>query len=439
MRRSFALRAALAAAALMLFASLLGAGWVWYAAEQELRQQRDLALVAEAEAMMREYEVLGIAGLAEQARAVARRQGPILVLLQTIDGTPIAGNFPGIRPPVLRGFATFPGGTGDAGVRALGAILPSGLNLILAADLAPITRAATRLAWAPALAAGIAALIALLLGYLAARRIERRLSGVGAAARAIMDGNLSRRLPQAGEGDEFDRLTGTLNTMLGRIEALMQAQRQVTDDIAHDLRTPLARLRQRIESALADARNPEADAATLEDSLAELDQVLATFAALLRIARAESGAPRAEFRHLDLSALVASVAEVYAPAAEEAGRSLACDIAPNLGMDGDGALLRQALANLLDNALVHGGPHVRLRLAAGPVIEVTDDGPGIPPAEREAVTRRFHRLDASRHTPGTGLGLALVAATARLHGGRFEVLGGPGGLGATMRLALAGG
>lgn len=437
-RRSFALRAALGAAGLMLLASLLGAGWVWYAAEQELRAQRDLALAAEAEALIREYEILGVAGLAEQARAVARRQGPILVLLQTIDGIPIAGNFPGVRPPVLRGFATFPGGTADAGVRALGTMLPPGMNLILAAELAPISRAATRLAWAPAFAAGCAAIIALLLGYVAARRIERRIAGVGAAARAIMDGDLTRRLPQAGEGDEFDRLAGTLNTMLGRIEALMQAQRQVTDDIAHDLRTPLARLRQRIESALASARDPDADAATLEESLTELDQVLATFAALLRIARAESGAPRAGFRPIDLSGLVGAVAEAYEAVAEEAGRTLSQDIAPGIGMDGDAALLRQAVANLLDNALVHGGPHVGLRLGPGPVIEVTDDGPGIPPEEREAVTRRFHRLDASRNTPGTGLGLALVAATAKLHGGRFEVLDGPGGWGATMRLTLGG-
>lgn len=436
-RRSFALRAALGAAVLMLLASLLGAGWVWRAADRELRQQHDLALAAEAEALLREYEVFGIAGLAEQARAVARRRGPVLVLLQTLDGTPIAGNFPGIRPPVLRGFATFPGGTGNAGVRALGAVLPNGLNLILAADLGPIARSAEQLAWAPAIAAGCAAAIALLLGYIAARRIERRLARAGTAARAIMDGDLSRRLPVEGRDDEFDRLTTTLNTMLARIEALMQAQRQVTDDIAHDLRTPLARLRQRIEAALAAERGPEADAATLEASLAELDEVLATFRALLRIARAESGAPRTEFREVDLSGLVDQLAEVYVAPAEEAGRSLARNIAPRIAIQGDAALLRQAIANLLDNAIAHGGPHIALSLAAGPVLDVTDDGPGIPREERESVTRRFHRLDASRHTPGTGLGLALVAATARLHGGALEVLDGPGGRGVTMRLTLA--
>ncbi|MGG5818641.1 sensor histidine kinase [Falsiroseomonas sp. HW251] len=435
MRRSFALRASLAAAAVMLVASFLGSGWIGRQAEQALRAQLDLALAAEAESLIREYEALGLQGLAEQTAAYARRRGPVLVLLQAPDGRPLAGGLPVARPPVLRGYATLDATADRPSLRVLGAVLPGGANLLVATELAPVEDAASRLAWGPPVIALAAAALALLLGFLAARRFETRLAGVGRAARAIMDGDLARRLPDSGRGDEFDRLVGTVNTLLGRIEALVAAQRQVTDDIAHDLRTPLSRLRQRLEGALVAAREPSADEATLAAAIAELDAVLATFAALLRIARAESGST-AGFAALDLSALVAGIAETYAAPAEEAGRALTTEIARGIEFRGDAALLRQALANLLDNAILHGGGRVALRLKPGPVIEVADDGPGIPPAEREAVTRRFYRLDSSRHTPGTGLGLALVAAAARLHGGSLRIEDGPGGRGVTAVLDL---
>jgi signal transduction histidine kinase len=436
MRRSFALRAALAAAGVMLVASLLGSGWIWRQAEEALRAQLDLALAAEAESLIREYETFGFAGLSDQASAYARRRGPVLVLLQGPDGSVVAGRLPVARPPLLRGYATLEAAPGRPAMRMLGAVLPNGTNLIVATELAPVERAATALAWAPPIVAAAAAIAALLLGFLSARRLESRLAGVGTAARAIMDGDLARRLPVSGRDDEFDRLVGTVNTLLGRIEALVAAQRQVTDDIAHDLRTPLSRLRQRLEGALAAQRDPAADEATYAEALAELDEVLATFGALLRIARAESGASRDRFAPVDLSALVAALAEAYAAPAEDGGRSLEPDIAPGVTLPGDAALLRQAIANLLDNALLHGGSRIALRLEPGPVISVSDDGPGIPPAEREAVTRRFYRLDSSRGTPGTGLGLALASATARLHGGMLRIEDGPQGVGITAVLDL---
>ncbi|MBY0336644.1 MAG: HAMP domain-containing histidine kinase, partial [Acetobacteraceae bacterium] len=283
-------------------------------------------------------------------------------------------------------------------------------------------------------AAGLAAaLAALLLGFLAARSLESRLQAASASARAIMDGDLARRLPVTGRGDEFDRLAVTVNALLARIEALMRAQRQVTDDIAHDLRSPLSRLRQSLEGALARPRDAEADAATLEAALAELDQVLGSFSALLRIARAESGALRAGFEPVDLSALARAAAELYAPLAEEQGRTLVADIAPGVTLPGDAALLRQAVANLIENALTHGAGRIGLTLTPDRALAVSDEGPGIPTEAREAVTRRFHRLDRSRSTPGTGLGLALVAAAAQAHGGRLE-LSGERGLVATLRL-----
>jgi signal transduction histidine kinase len=259
---------------------------------------------------------------------------------------------------------------------------------------------------------------------LAARRLEVRLAQSGAAARAIMDGDLTRRLPGNPEGDEFDRLGATINLLLGRIEALVAAQRQVTDDIAHDLRTPLSHLRQRLEAAAA---APRTDPSLIEAAIGDLDAVLASFAALLRIARVESGAGRAGFAAVDLSALASMMAETYGAVAEEAGRALEAHIAPGVVVQGDAALLRQALANLLDNAMLHGAGVVRLKLSHGGALMVADDGPGIPQGERDAVLRRFHRLQAAQGRPGSGLGLALVAATARMHGARL-VLGGEQGL-----------
>ena len=250
-------------------------------------------------------------------------------------------------------------------------------------------------------------------------------------AELVTAGALSHRLPQSGRGDEFDRLIATVNAMLTRIESLMQAQRQVTDDIAHDLRGPLQRLRQTLEGAL-----PSADAPTLNAAISELDGVLDTFTALLRIARAEAGA--GAWQDLDLSALVTGVAEAYGPVAEEAGRHFTADISPGIRLHGDPALLQRMLANLLDNALVHGEGAIRVTLHPGPVLVVADQGPGVPAADQEAVLRRFVRLDRSRGTPGTGLGLALVKAAAEAHRGRVALAAAqPDGTGLEVRVDLS--
>ena len=436
-RRSFALRTALAAAAAMLAVSVLGSAWSWLNAERALRQQLDIILAAEADGLLRDYEGFGLTALAGAVDTYSRRRGPLQVLLQAPDGRAVAGRVPD-APARLQGFATLPGVDGGAR-RALGAVLPGGFGLVVAADLAPARQAAAALAWTSPLAALAAAAVALVGGFLAARGLERRLAGVSDAARAVVDGDLARRLPESGRGDEFDRLVGTINAMLARIAALVAAQRQVTDDIAHDLRGPLSRLRQRLEAALAGARDPAADAATLEAAAAELDAVLAAFSGLLRIARAESGADRAAFRDVDLSALVAEMAELYAPAAEDAGRRLTAQVAPGLCLPGDPALLRQMVANLLDNTLAYGGPSITLALQPGPVLDVADDGPGVPPEERERVVQRFYRLDRSRSTPGTGLGLALVAAAAGVHGGSLRLdAAAPDGRGLRARVDLRG-
>jgi signal transduction histidine kinase len=308
-------------------------------------------------------------------------------------------------------------------------VLPGGINLIVAAHLSAAEDAARALAWTPLVAALGAGILALLLGFVAARALERRLASVSDVARLVTAGDLSHRLPQSGRGDEFDRLVATVNAMLERIEALMAAQRQVTDDIAHDLRGPLQRLRQMLEGA--------GDDPVLDAAIAELDTVLETFAALLRIARAEAGAGIRE--DLDLSALVSKVAEAFAPVAEDAGRPFLIEVTPGLRLRGDPALLQRMLANLLDNAMVHGAGAIKVTLSEGPVLVVADEGPGVPPADQEAVLRRFVRLDRSRGTAGTGLGLALVKAAAEAHQGTVELRPArPGGEGLAVRIDLSG-
>ena len=428
--RSFALRTSLGVAAAALLLSLVGAGWGWLRAETALRQELDLVLAGEAEGLIRDYQAIGPEALLDAARVSARRDALLLVLVQTADGQTLAGRIDG-APAALRGFATLrtPGGPP---LRALGALLPGGINLLVAAPLSAAEDAARALAWTPLIAAFGSATVALLLGFVGARALERRLASVSDVAGLLTAGDLSRRLPQSGRGDEFDRLVMTVNAMLTKLEMLVAAQRQVTDDIAHDLRGPLQRLRQGLEEALAGRR----DDPTLTKAIAELDAVLETFAALLRIARAEAGTGTRT--SLDLSALVRSVAEAYAPVAEEAGRAFGIDVAPNLALHGDAALLGRMLANLLDNALAHGSGAVSVSLVAGPVLVVTDEGPGVPAAERDAVLKRFVRLDRSRGTPGTGLGLALVKAAAQAHGG-CVVLGPArsGGRGLAVTVALS--
>lgn len=431
--RSFALRTSLVMAAAALLLSLIGAGWGWLRAETALRQELDLVLAGEAEGLIRDYQLIGPQALIDAARVSVRRDALLLVLVQTADGQTLAGRMDA-APAALLGYATLRA-PGQPPLRALGAVLPGGINLVVAAPLSSADDAARALAWTPLVAALGSGAVALLLGFVAARALERRLASVSNVAGLLTAGDLSRRLPQSGRGDEFDRLVMTVNAMLTKLETLVAAQRQVTDDIAHDLRGPLQRLRQGLEEALASRH----DDPVIDQAITELDAVLQTFAALLRIARAEAGAGARQ--SLDMSALVASVAEAYRPVAEEAGRSFESDIVPDLMMNGDPALLGRMVANLLDNAMTHGAGAIRVALAAGPVLVVADEGPGVPAAERDAVLDRFVRLDHSRATPGTGLGLALVKAAAQAHGG--SVVLGPAqpdghGLAVTVDLHRAG-
>jgi len=270
-------------------------------------------------------------------------------------------------------------------------------------------------------AGGLTLVLAIGGGWLLGSNFVRRIDTIGRTSRAIMEGDLSARVPVRGTNDEIDQLVAGLNAMFDRIQQLLEGLRQVTSDIAHDLRTPLGRLRQHLEDAREHATNTTEYAAATEAAIAEADSLLEIFSALLRIAQIEAGAQRSAFTNVDVSGLMRSIVEAYAPSAEDSQHKLESSIADGITLTGDRQLLAQMVSNLVENALTHtpAGSTVRLALRkTGPVIEieVSDDGPGIPEAERDKVFDRFYRLDRSRTTAGSGLGLALVKAIATLHG-----------------------
>ena len=278
--------------------------------------------------------------------------------------------------------------------------------------------------------------VALSLGFLG------RVDAITRTAEAIIGGNIRRRIPLRGTADDLDRLAGTLNRMLDRITGLMESLRQVSSDIAHDLRTPLGRMRQTLDEARRNAQTTQDYEQAVDRALAEADAILDTFAALLRIAQIESGSRRAGFRSLDLSELVTSVGQTFAPVAEDEGRSLALRVAPALRIVGDRELLTQMLANLVENAIRHTarGAHIDIALSEEggvPVLMVGDDGPGIPPAERANVLQRFYRLERSRTHAGSGLGLSLIAAIVDLHGATMNLDDNAPGLKAVIRFGAA--
>jgi signal transduction histidine kinase len=322
--------------------------------------------------------------------------------------------------------------------------VPGGVALVVGRDVEEqqVFAAAVRRAflWGTA----IVALAGLAGGLLASRALLHRIDSVTQASRTIMAGSLSGRLPVSSAGDEFDRLAEGLNAMLERIERLMIGLREVSDNIAHDLKTPLTRLRNRAETALAAPAGADQRPA-LEQTIEEADGLIRTFNALLAIARLEAGQGSESFAALDLAAVAREAAELYEPVAEEAGFGLDVEVAAAPAVLGDRQLIGQAIGNLIDNAMKYGrtggaaASRILLRIESGGEarIIVADHGPGIPPADRERALKRFVRLEASRSAPGSGLGLSLVAAVARLHGGSLKLEDNRPGLRVIIALPLA--
>ncbi len=306
---------------------------------------------------------------------------------------------------------------------AKGTLLPNGWLLVVAGDLQDSRELAWQLRRFTAFAGLSISLLALVGGLGVGSLFLRRLDETNRAIHRIIRGNFSERLPRFGLSPEFDELTGNLNRMLERIEVLMEGLRQVSTDVAHDLRTPLTRLRHRLEAIQYDA-SPEEIEARVEGCIDQIDDIIRIFASLLRIATLENGKARANFETVDLSGLLARLGAAFTPAIEDDGRRLTVSIAPDVTVLGDRDLIAQAVTNLLENAARHTPMGSTFRLAllepgqgetARIVIE--DDGPGIPEEDRAKVFRRFFRGERSRTTPGSGLGLALVSAIVQLHEG----------------------
>jgi signal transduction histidine kinase len=374
--------------------------------------------------------------IALRERAVREQQ--LRYLLIDNQGHRLAGNLPATARRIGWHDLALPNteaGDEDAGatisLMALGERLGDGAVLVVASDTSDLEDLRRGLGRST-IAFGIGIVVlALVGGFLVGTLFLRRLDRVNRAVGRIMQGGIGERLPAIGMSSEFDDLSANLNRMLDRIEALMEGLRQVSTDIAHDLRTPLTRLRQRLEALKASVPDAASEG-QVDAALAETDALLAIFRALLRIGTVEAGSRRQRFARIDLSEMLDRVLRAYLPVAEDSGHSLTAAITPGLHVTGDAELLTQAVTNLVENALFHSprGSHVVLSLEQreeGIVLAVADDGPGVPAGERENVLRRFYRLDSSRGSPGAGLGLALVAAVAELHDAQLLLLdNGPG-------------
>jgi signal transduction histidine kinase len=424
---------------------LLGAAAFW-STRSALEQQLARRIEAEQALLEQEFRHDGIDGLVATVQQRTRVRGNLDYFVLDPAGKRLAGDLPGNSDRLgWVELQTGPDAGGDENsenetVRVLVKPLDGGYLLGVGEDIEQVGELEETFLGILASALGLVLVLGIGGGLLLSAAFLRRVDMITRTADAIIGGDLSRRIERTGSGDDFDHLSATLNAMLDRIAGLMENLRQVSNDIAHDLRTPLSRLRQDLE----EAQKRDLDAADLkrviESAVAEADVLLETFSALLRIAQIEAGTRRSAFRSVDLSDVLRTIAEAYAPAIEESGRALRVEIADGARLSGDRGLLSQLFANLVENALHHTPPGatITLRLSrqpAGAVAEVADNGAGIPADERVKVLRRFYRLERSRTTPGSGLGLSTVAAIVELHHAAIELIDNEPGLRVVIRFA----
>ncbi len=406
-----------------------------------------------------QYEQGGIRRLVTIIDQRARRPSSNLLMVTTPTGEELAGNVGSLEPGIL----DHPGwfelsyrraeGSDESQHRALVRVveLPSGFRVLVGRDLEERERIYAIISNAGRWSFALVVVLGLAGGFFVSRRVLRRVDAMTETAHTIMAGDLSGRLPVAGTGDELDRLAENLNAMLERIEALMRGLKEVSDNIAHDLKTPLTRLRNRCEQALRGARRDLDYRATLEATIAESDELIRTFDALLMIARAEAGHARDNMVDFDAAEIVRDVGELYEPLADEKGLALKVEAPLTAPVRGNRELVSQALANLVDNAIMYAGPETsktngataEIVVGAGAdgeriTLTVADHGPGIPEADRGRVVERFVRLEQSRSEPGSGLGLSLASAVARLHGGELKFEDNHPGLKSIIALPRAG-
>ena len=388
-------------------------------------------VAAEIEGLTEQYREQGLTGLIE---AVGRRSAvpgtDLLFLLAAPELEPIAGNlsrWPEAAPDSDGWIGFTIGESGDGSgrqheARAQIFALPDGYHLLVGRSMRDAELLRDKVILPIALGMVLTLALGTAGGLAMSRSVLHRVEGIDRTARTIMRGALRERIPLRGTQDEFDHLAGHLNDMLDEIERLMDGVRQITDSIAHDLRTPLTRMRSRIEMTLLEGPDVDTACAALQENLDEVEQLLATFTALLNIAQVKAGTLRLDFQPVALAPLVCRLAELYEPLAEDQGLAFELALEGEPSVPGDVHLLSQAVANLVDNAIKYtpAGGHIVLSVRPasakqGPELTIADSGPGIPAAARAKVLERFVRLEPSRSSPGSGLGLSLVDAVARLH------------------------
>ena len=408
------------------------AGLVYFSATSELERTIHLRIAVESDALRAEYTRGGVDQLLQ---AIAERQRSRLVggldyALYEGNGKRLFGNLPAVR--CAKGWVTFtgpPDGDEPEGeLEKLGVLitpLPNGHCLLVGDDIGKVRKFGSLILDSFSWVLLLTGTLAVAGGIFLSSRVLRRIETINRTAEAIIEGDLSRRIPRRGTPDDLDRLAATLNRMLDRMTGLMESVRHISNDVAHDLRTPLGRLRHSLEEASRTESSPAEYRAAIDRAVAEVDGILDTFGAILRIAQIESGSRRSGFQRLLLSELVADVCETYAPSIEDAEKTLRTRIQPGLWIHGDRELLIQSLANLLENAITHtpSGAVVTVSLSHPPEgieLEVADSGIGVPEAERKHIFKRFYRVERSRSAAGNGLGLSIVAAVAELHGAKLS-------------------
>ena len=434
-------------AALGAFAVLL-----WYAWNVSIFSGREEILHADAQHLADVFAREGPQGLTAHIDARLRLQivGERTLLLTDADYRPLAGNLAAWPREI-------PDGSGTHAVMVdqlagqpvhtllLRTTLPGGYHLLVGRDLGFYLPLERQFAWGLTAAVTFLFVVGVAGAILIRRQVLARVQGMRTTVSAIMAGDLRRRLPASGAGDELDTLSQTINGMLDHIERLIHGISDVSNSIAHDLRTPLAELRSRLEELTLTRPEPAATFAEIEAAVADVDRVMRIFAALLRLAELDTGTRRSGFVQVDAARVAAEVVEFYEPAAEQKGVAFSFQAGSVAPVSGDPVLLAQALSNLIDNSLKcvpeRGAIQVRVdkRDDGSVAIEVADNGPGIAAADRSKATERFFRGDASRGTPGVGLGLSIVDAVAKLHGGVLELLDNHPGLRAQMVLPVTDG
>jgi signal transduction histidine kinase len=448
-----------------LFAAFL-LGYFAFNTRRLINEQIETIVNDELQLLQGQYNQAGIRRLAAAVEVRSRRPGSSLYLVTTTIGEGVAGNVGSLEPGVLRSEGWVETAyrrleepeSAEHNARVRVVVLPNGFRLLVGRDLEERERMFNIITLAGRWSVAIVIVLGVLGGLFVSRRVLHRVDAMTGTAKTIMAGDLSGRLPVIGSGDEFDRLAFNLNDMLARIESLMRGLKEVTDNVAHDLKTPLTRLRNRCEAALRSAKSgAESEAEfrrVLEQTIEESEGLIRTFDALLMIARAESGEVREGMAEFDAAEVARDVSELYEPLAEDKGLMLEVDAAQHAAVKGNRELVSQALANLVDNAIKYAAPAEKpgsgtvngaragIRVTAGAeadriVLTVSDHGPGIPTADRSRVTDRFVRLERSRSLPGSGLGLSLVSAVARLHGGELRLEDNAPGLRARITLPRA--